>query len=129
MYFSNRSASIINYKRVGSLNLQTYILISRFNKFNLSIKVETGVSTTESLEKDWKEVEDMTQVPDKIKATSPKIHQPKRIKPEKQNDRKEAFDQPISSLSIGSSKSTNSFYFVMFAFVMTSSMTSHQNLH
>ena len=91
--------------------------------------METGVSTTESLEKDWKEVEDMTQVPDKIKTTSPKIHQPKRIKPEKQNDRKEAFDQPISSLSIGSSKSTNSFYFVMFSFVMTSSMISHQNLH
>ena len=99
------------------------------NKFNLSIKVETGVSTTESLEKDWKEVEDMTQVPDKIKTTSPKIHQPKRIKPEKHNDRKEVFDQPNLSLSISSSKSTNSFYFIMFAFVMTSYMISHQYMH
>ena len=91
--------------------------------------METGVITTESVEKDWRKVEDMTQVPDKIKTTSPKIHPPKRIRPEKQNDRKEVFDQPNSSLSIGSSKSTNSFYFIMFVFVMTSSMISHQDLH
>ena len=99
------------------------------NKFNLSIKVETGVRTTESLEKDWKEDEDMTQVPDKIKTTSPKMHPPKRIRPEKQNDRKEVIGQPDLSLSIGSSKSTNLFHFVMFSFVMTSYMMSHQNLH
>ena len=91
--------------------------------------METGVRSTESTEKDWKEVEEMTQVPDKIMTTSPKVYPPKRIKPEKQNDRKEVFDQPNSSLSISSSKSTNSFYFIMFAFVMTSYMISHQNLH
>ena len=91
--------------------------------------METGVSTTESLEKDWKEVEDMTQDPDKIMTTSPKVYLPKRIRPEKQNDKKEVFHQPNMSVSIGSSKSTKSFYFVMFSFVMTSYMMSHQNLH
>ena len=87
------------------------------------------MSSTENPENNVHGNEYSTKPVDETNNIPPKIRTPKRIRPEKQNNKQEVFDQLNNSLSIHSSKSSNLFALVLFTFVIVSSMIYHQNIN
>ena len=87
------------------------------------------MSSTENPEKNVHNIEDSTKAVDETNDIAPNIRTPKRIRPEKHNNKQEVFDQLNNGLSIHSSISTNLFGLVIFTFVIISSMFHHQNIN
>ena len=87
------------------------------------------MSSTENPENNVYNIEDSTKAVDKTVDITPKIRTPKRIRPEKQNNKQEVFDQLNNGLSIHSSISTNLFELVIFMFVIVLSMLYHQYIN
>ena len=87
------------------------------------------MSSTEKPENNVHNIEDSTKAVDETNDMAPNIRTPKRIRPEKQNNKQDVFDQLNNGLSIHSSISTNLFGLVIFTFVIISSMFHHQNLN
>ena len=87
------------------------------------------MSSTENPENNVHNIEDSTKAVDETNDIAPNIRTPKRIRPEKHNNKQEVFDQLNNGLSIHSSISTNLFGLVIFTFVIISSMFHHQNIN
>ena len=74
------------------------------------------MSSTENPENNVHNIDDSTKAVDEANDIAPKIRTPKRIRPEKQNNKQEVFDQLNNGLSIHSSISTHPFelaHFIM----------------
>ena len=87
------------------------------------------MSSTEASENNVHNIEDSTKAVDETNDIAPNIRTPKRIRPEKHNNKQDVFDQLNNGLSIHSSISTNLFGLVIFTFVIISSMFHHQNIN
>ena len=87
------------------------------------------MSSTENPENNVHNIEDSTKAVDETNDIAPNIRTPKRIRPEKHNNKQEVFDQLNNGLSIHSSISTNLFGLVIFTFVIISSMFHRQNIN
>ena len=82
--------------------------------------METGFISTETPGELLQKTEDITQAPDKNERVTSNINPPKRIRPEKQNNKKEVFDQSITGSSVSSSKPASLFCLVMFTLAIKS---------
>ena len=87
------------------------------------------MGSTEDPDNNIHDIEDSTQVVDETNNIAPKVRTPKRIRPEKQNNKQEVFDLLNNGISIHSSKSTSLFQLLLFTFVIISSMLYHQNIN
>ena len=87
------------------------------------------MSSTENPENNVRNIDDSTKAVDEANDITPKVRTPKRIRPEKQNNKQDVFDQLNNGLSIHSSISTKLFELVIFTFVIISSMLYHQNIN